>query len=71
MFQKGGQHWKTWNKAMQPFLISKQLPGDPREMGGSWNPEGGNMRQGARVFSTTLCVLSLEVYYRYLPMYSK
>ena len=39
--------------------------------GGSWNSDGdphGN-RMG-RIVSTALSTLSLEVYYRYLPMYS-
>ena len=70
MFQKGGEHWKKWNAAMQPYLLSKQRKGDPRQMGGSWDIEGRNpIRVGGRVLSTSLCVLSLEIYYRYLPMY--
>ena len=38
---------------------------------GSWPPaasEWGN--RGGRIYSTTLATLTLEVYYRYLPMYS-
>jgi hypothetical protein len=31
----------------------------------------GGIPRGGRVFSTALAALSLEVYYRYLPMYSK
>ena len=70
MYQMGGDHWKKWNAAMQPYLLSKQLKGNPRELGGSWDPQGYNpMKAGGRVLSTSLSVLSLEVYYRYLPMY--
>ena len=71
MFQKGGDHWKKWNAALQPFLLSRQLKGDPRDLGGSWDDDGYLVEFGGRVFSTSLCVLSLEVYYRYLPMYQE
>ena len=71
MFQKGGDHWRKWNAAMPPTLLGLQVQGDPREMGGSWDPQGSHyVPRGGRVFSTSLGVLSLEVYYRYLPMYS-
>ena len=36
---------------------------------GSWNPTGNHVNSGGRVVATTLSVLSLEVYYRLLPMY--
>ena len=72
IFQKGGEHWKQWNVALQSTLLAEQQPGDPRQLGGSWNPDCDNIvSRGGRVFSTSLCVLSLEVYYRYLPMYSE
>ena len=71
MFQKGGDHWEKWNKAMQSHYLARQIQGDPRDMGGSWDPKGKFVNEGGRVFSTSLCVLSLEVYYRYLPMYGK
>ncbi len=72
MFQKGGEHWDKWNKAMQSTLLTRQRRGDPRELGGSWDPDGmWPIMRGGRVFSTALCVLSLEVYYRYLPMFQE
>ena len=36
---------------------------------GSWDPGGRHSNARGRVVSTTLSVLSLEVYYRLLPMY--
>ena len=36
---------------------------------GSWNPSGSHAAAGGRVVSTTMATLSLEVYYRLLPMY--
>ena len=34
-----------------------------------WDPKGKHVNAGGRVLSTGLAVLSLEVYYRLLPMY--
>jgi hypothetical protein len=36
---------------------------------GSWDPGHGHAAQGGRLVSTTMAILSLEVYYRLLPMY--
>jgi hypothetical protein len=37
---------------------------------GSWDPDGhSHGEQGGRLMVTSLCVLTLEVYYRYLPLY--
>ena len=36
---------------------------------GSWDPKGKHVNSGGRVLATGLAVLSLEVYYRLLPMY--
>jgi hypothetical protein len=37
---------------------------------GSWDPTSDHFgREAGRVFQTSLCCLTLEVYYRYLPLY--
>jgi hypothetical protein len=69
LYQHQGPIWKEWNERMREILINSQDRGG--KDGGSWNPNGdphGN-RMG-RIVSTALSTLSLEVYYRYLPMYS-
>ncbi len=77
MFQMGGKDWEAWNKALKPTLVDNQRRGGPmngsvNDVDGSWNPVGGGgVPAGGRAFSTALGALSLEVYYRYLPMYSK
>jgi Squalene-hopene cyclase C-terminal domain/Prenyltransferase and squalene oxidase repeat len=76
MFQMGGEGWKKWNKALKPTLVNNQHKGGPmdgsiRDIDGSWDPYAGWAPTGGRVYSTALGALSLEVYYRYLPMYSK
>jgi hypothetical protein len=41
---------------------------------GSWAPHGGaigdaDTREGGRIYMTSLALCTLEVYYRYLPLY--
>lgn len=63
-FQAGDKHdWPAWNKQMQQKLISHQ------KSDGHW--EQGDYENGSHVYTTTLCTLMLEVYYRYLPTYAK
>jgi len=64
----GGSAWTTWNKAFQDEIVDNQSPD------GSWPVTGGkghgpeNKPGGAGpVYRTTLCILMLEVYYRYMP----
>ncbi|MHC4247732.1 MAG: VIT domain-containing protein [Planctomycetota bacterium] len=68
MFQMGGDWWKRWNAALRDMLIERQVRGAPA-VDGSWEPVGeGNLHLG-RAGATAACALSLEVYYRYLPLY--
>ncbi len=77
MFQMGGKHWAEWNVAIKKTLLENQRKGGPMDgsaldVDGSWDPtRGGKVNTGGRVFSTALGALSLEVYYRYLPLYGK
>lgn len=63
-----GPDWDTWNRRMRRVLIESQVQeGCAR---GSWNPSGDPQgSQGGRLMQTSLSVLTLEVYYRYLPLY--
>jgi hypothetical protein len=37
---------------------------------GSWDPEGTNYgKRGGRMYSTSMALMTLQVYYRHLPMY--
>ena len=70
MFQHQGPIWELWNKQMKKSLLDMQV----RQGGeiGSWEPKGQwTSGKGGRVMSTAMATLSLEVYYRYLPMYSR
>ncbi|MEE8171293.1 MAG: carboxypeptidase regulatory-like domain-containing protein, partial [Phycisphaerae bacterium] len=67
LFQHQGRAWETWNAAVTRELLAHQRR-DGRAAG-SWNPEGEWAPIGGRVYQTAICALTLEVYYRYLPLY--
>lgn len=61
-----GDAWQRWNNQLQGRLVSTQLTTGPEA--GSWDTIclwGG---YGGRVYTTAMATLSLEVYYRYLPL---
>jgi hypothetical protein len=63
-----GEDWETWNRQMRKILIETQVKGRCAE--GSWNPANDQWgAHGGRLMMTSLAALTLEVYYRYLPMY--
>ena len=69
MYHAGGDAWENWNEAMKDTLLPMQkLSGADA---GSWEPNGMWGGYGGRVYSTATAALSLEVYYRYLPIYSE
>jgi len=63
--------WDTWNRQMRRVLIESQ----DREgcATGSWDPEQPAAdiwgAQGGRLMTTSFNALTLEVYYRYLPLF--
>ena len=68
MYQQGGRAWSRWNAAIRDMVVRAQCRTGHRR--GSWDPDGFWARQYAgRVYSTALMTLTLEIYYRYLPMY--
>jgi len=66
MYQHGGEEWRTWNDSLRDLLISEQR--DTGDLAGSWDPRGPWGPYGGRVYTTALCTLCLEVYYRFLPL---
>jgi hypothetical protein len=61
MYQLGGDYWKEWNRRFRDGVIALQVRGGEED--GSW--PGGN---GGTVCNTAMYVMSLEIYYRYLPV---
>jgi hypothetical protein len=65
MFQAGGKPWERWNGLVRDRVIAEQDHGDGC-IRGSWPAnDGRNGQLGGRIYSTSLAVLTLEVYYRF------
>lgn len=73
MFHMGGDHWRRWNSVLHPLLIDSQLRSGP--LAGSWDPRNPVPDRWAphagRLYVTAMNLLSLEVYYRHLPLYEE
>jgi hypothetical protein len=67
-----GPTWEQWNHKLRDHLVATQTTGEGCDRG-SWDPinpapdEWG--KSAGRLYQTTLSMLTLEVYYRYLPLY--
>ena len=66
-----GPQWDIWNRQMRRVLIQSQVKEGCA--GGSWDPfkpkKDPYAEKGGRIMVTSLSCLTLEVYYRYLPLY--
>jgi len=78
MFQCGGEAWSRWNATLRDTLLPLQdrsmaADGTRRHSFGSWPPYGPQWgkwgRIGGRVYTTAICTLTLEIYYRHTPAY--
>lgn len=68
LYHYQGEAWTEWNRQMKLALVkAQQIEG---EYPGSWDPRGLYARRCGRIVSTALATLTLEVYYRYLPLYT-
>ena len=65
--QLQGPNWKKWNDKTRPFITKLQRRGGADD--GSWNMVNRWDKKGGQVYTTCMAALTLEVYYRYLPMY--
>ena len=67
MFHMQGDYWRRWNTSLQGLILKTQNKNKNRS--GSWDPKDQWERTGGRVYSTSMRLLMLEVYYRHLPLY--
>jgi len=76
-FHTGGSTWDRWNDMFSIELVRNQqvikgaIPdttGELRDIG-FWNSPAAGEHTDGTVMDTCLCVLQLQVYYRYLPTY--
>jgi len=69
LFQHQGEAWRQWNEAIKDELLAHQSTSGAAT--GSWTPDDQWAHVGGRVYQTAICTLTLEVYYRYLPLYMR
>ncbi len=63
-----GQEFDLWNYRMREHLIRTQKKEGCKA--GSWEPEGTDWgKRGGRLYATGLALMTLQVYYRHLPLY--
>lgn len=71
MFHMRGDYWRAWNDSLHPLLVDSQVTRGA--LAGSWDPLRPTPDRwagvGGRLYVTTMNLLSLEVYYRHLPLY--
>jgi hypothetical protein len=64
VFQRGGSRWKAWNTDFAPMLLNHQ------HEEGWWLGIGQDTAE-EKLYSTSLCTLALQVYYRILPTFQR
>ena len=76
MHHMGGDNWDKWNKGadgkagIRDTLIALMDKGTTNpDLEGSWDPK--QLGAEGRLMSTSLALLTLEVYYRHLPLYRR
>lgn len=61
--------WTSWNARCRDRLVTTQLKAGHAK--GAWNPSGDHSAHGGILCQTALSVMTLEVYYRHMPIYGK
>jgi hypothetical protein len=71
-FYDGPDWHKFWNPKMRDLLVELQNKGGDENLRGSWEKDSGFIgSQCGRLGTTALALLTLEVYYRHLPLYKR
>lgn len=65
MYQRGGEYAAIARQKTEQMLLGAQSPE------GAWRPRNGNEKSAGAVYATSLALLSLSVYYHFLPIYQK
>jgi hypothetical protein len=67
MHHYGGPSWYCWNAWMREHLVQTQERDGPEA--GSWYLRGRHDNSAGRLYCTAMATMTLEVYYRYSPIY--
>ena len=65
----GGDEWRKWNEKMREQLVTTQKKDG--HAAGSWDVADKHGGPGGRLYMTCLAAMTLEVYYRHLPLYEQ
>ncbi|MEM9657165.1 MAG: prenyltransferase/squalene oxidase repeat-containing protein, partial [Planctomycetota bacterium] len=65
----GGPGWQRWNPRMRDYLVSTQSQTGHET--GSWYFEEAHSTPGGRLYTTAMAIMTLQVYYRYMPLYQE
>ena len=60
--------WEQWNQTLRDYLVRTQTTNG--HMAGSWHFPDRWGDVGGRLYTTALCAMTLEVYYRFMPLYA-
>ena len=63
-----GPRWRNWNPRMRDYLVATQAI-EGHESGSWYFPADKHNERGGRLYTTAFCAMTLEVYYRYMPLY--
>ena len=69
MYHMQGNYWQEWNAALRDMVVETQIKDG--HMAGTWNPVDSWEHRGGRIYSTSIKLLLLEIYYRHLPLYEQ
>ena len=67
LHQARAPQWKTWNQTVREHLIRSQQ--NHGHEAGSWFFPDLHGNVGGRLYTTAMAVMTLEVYYRFMPLY--
>ena len=69
LFHLGGPSWDHWNPRIREHLIKTQSQSGHEA--GSWYFEDQYAKEGGRLYTTAMAAMTLEVYYRFAPLYQQ
>jgi hypothetical protein len=69
LFHVGQPFWQDWNEKIREHLIGTQSTEGHES--GSWYFENAYGKEGGRLYTTAMCAMTLEVYYRFSPIYQQ
>jgi len=64
-----GPEWQAWNRRLRDRLVDTQAA--EGHEAGSWHFPDPYGDKGGRLYTTAMAVMTLEVYYRHMPLYDQ